>query len=52
MEIENICIECGKPFITNDEEMNYCAECWAAALGLNEGMEEDTEDTDNEEGEE
>lgn len=32
MEIENICIECSKPFVTNDEDMNYCPECWAKVL--------------------
>lgn len=28
MEYENICCECSRTFTTNDEEMNYCPECW------------------------
>lgn len=28
MEYENVCIECGKPFKTYDEDMNYCGDCW------------------------
>lgn len=28
MEYENICAECGKPFKTYDEDMNYCGDCW------------------------
>jgi DNA-directed RNA polymerase subunit RPC12/RpoP len=28
MEYENICTECGKPFKTYDEDMNYCGDCW------------------------
>ena len=33
MEYENVCIECGKPFKTTDEDMNYCDSCWEKVVG-------------------
>lgn len=33
MDYENVCIECGKPFISTDEDMNYCPACWQKVVG-------------------
>lgn len=46
MEYENICIECGKPFTTTDEDMNYCNECWTKVVG--KFIELDSEPEENE----
>ena len=44
MEYENICAECGKPFKTYDEDMNYCGDCWGKVVL--KGMEFDTEESE------
>lgn len=31
-EYENICASCGKPFLTTDEDENYCFNCWREAM--------------------
>lgn len=41
MEVENVCVECGQPFITKDEEACYCDNCWNKLM-------EQTFKTDNE----
>lgn len=40
---EAICQECSKPFETPDEDAEYCPDCWAKLVSLdNEGIGEDS----------
>jgi len=34
---ESICDRCSKPFMTNDEDITICDECWKKIIGENEG---------------
>lgn len=49
MDYENICIECSKPFVTTDKDMNYCPDCWAAAINMEDCMEVKEEKEDDNE---
>lgn len=32
MGFENICTECGEPFMTDDSDANYCQACWEKTI--------------------
>ena len=47
MTYENVCIECGQPFESEDEDARYCAECWQKVVGEFIALDSDDEPTDS-----
>lgn len=44
MDYENVCEECGKPFISTDEDMKYCPVCWQKVVGETIKVDSDPEE--------
>lgn len=43
---ENICYECSRPFLTEDENVEICSECWQKIVGSTLKCEGETIDED------